>query len=134
MKKSSQAPAEERFKKMPLLDSFLRESAKFSPLDSCKDHSRNLYSSGGARLITAVSINRKVLLPVRFSDGSYLPEGNLVCVPQQVLTRDVKFYDNPTEFDGFRFVVQDESGIRSSPEFTDVTPSFPFWGSPTKAW
>ena len=30
------ASEEERFKDMPLLDSFLRESARLNPLDACK--------------------------------------------------------------------------------------------------
>ncbi|MCJ1362557.1 hypothetical protein MMC16_001661 [Acarospora aff. strigata] len=71
--------------------------------------------------------------PFTFSDGSYVPAGNVVCVPQQALMRDARYYRDPAEFDGFRFVVQEDGKLKSAPKLTDMIPSFPFWGASKKA-
>ncbi|KAL9122062.1 MAG: hypothetical protein Q9187_001387, partial [Circinaria calcarea] len=109
-----QGPEKNYYKHMPLLESFLRESARLSPLD-------------------ALSVQRKALKAFRFSDGSYVPKGNLVAVAQQCLMKDPKYYHNPMEFNGFRFVnPKGEGGAEAITKFTDVGPSFPFWGASKK--
>ncbi|KAL8687903.1 MAG: hypothetical protein Q9218_006052, partial [Villophora microphyllina] len=96
----------------PLLESFLKETARLQPLQS------------------TVSINRKVMLPYTFSDGTHVPAGNTICVPQHALMRDAKNYDNPSEFDGYRFVAKDAAGkLASTSRFSHPSPLFPFWGS-----
>ncbi|MBE3046096.1 cytochrome P450, partial [Candidatus Bathyarchaeota archaeon] len=40
----------------------------------------------------------------RFSDGTVLPPGSKVGAPSFILQRDEAVYDNPGQFDGFRFL------------------------------
>ncbi len=127
------APTEERFTNMPLLDSFLRETARLNPLDASQflpSHSSSQWRSNPS----PVSVQRKALKPFTFQDGSHVPAGNILCVPQAAVMRDEKFYHNPTEFNGFRFVTSEEGITRSLPKFTDVSTSYPLWGASKKAW
>lgn len=73
--------------------------------------------------------------PFTFSDGSHVPAGNIICVPQQALMQDGRYYREPAKFDAFRFVVP-EAQHPDEPvtKYTDVTSSFPFWGASKKAW
>jgi cytochrome P450 len=83
----------------------------------------------------AVTIQRKVLQPFTFSGGTHVPVGNIICVPQDALMRDPKYYENPQTFDGFRFVVpEDLEPDKPQLKYTDITTGFPFWGTPNKAW
>jgi len=94
--------------KLPLLDSFLKESARLSPSDS-------------------ISLRRKALKTFVFSDGTIVPKGSWACVPQKAIQRDSAYYENPSCFDGHRFVHRNSS-------FTDLSPHFPFWGLGKRAW
>ena len=81
-----------------------------------------------------VSVQRKAVKPFKFSDGTYVPAGNLISVPQCAVMRDSKNYEHATSFDGFRFVRIVDGEPKSLPKYTDVTWSYPFWGAPRKAW
>ena len=96
-----------------------------------------------------VSIQRKALQPYTFSDGAYVPAGNLVCVPQAAIMLDPNNYTAAGTFDGFRFVKDDQNRTHKSDEtdpksavkeqeartkFTDVDWKFPFWGASKRAW
>lgn len=109
-------PEEVHYKNMPLMESFLRESARVNSLD-------------------ALSIQRKVMKPFTFSSGEMIPKGNLIAVPQDALMKSPKYYNNPDTFDGFRFVLPEDRG-REEPrmKYTDVSKGFPFWGASRKAW
>ena len=72
--------------------------------------------------------------PFRFSDGGYVPAGNLISVAQCGVMRDQSNYDNPDVFDGFRFVHNVDGEPKVLPKYTDVNWSFPFWGAAKKAW
>ncbi|CRG87276.1 Ent-kaurene oxidase [Talaromyces islandicus] len=87
---------------LPLLDSFLKESTRLSPSDS-------------------ISLRRKALKTFKFSDGTVVPKGAWVCVPQRAVQRDAAYYENPEQFDGHRFVNQGSA-------LTDLDARFPFWG------
>lgn len=115
---------------MPLLDSFLRESARLNPLD-------------------ALSVRRKSLTPYTISSvpHTHIPADNWICVPQSALMLDSAHYPHAETFDAFRFV---PAGGTTTPEgrmeaeakndtasgrrngrarkFTDVDWKFPFWG------
>ncbi|PIG83981.1 hypothetical protein AARAC_008631 [Aspergillus arachidicola] len=71
------------FDHLPLLDSFLRESARLNALD-------------------ALTIQRMALSPYTFADGTRVPAGNLVAVPQAAVMQDPRHYPDPTEFDPYR--------------------------------
>ncbi|PQE23111.1 cytochrome P450 protein [Rutstroemia sp. NJR-2017a WRK4] len=108
-------PPESRYKHMPLLESFMRESSRINPLDG-------------------LTIHRKVMQPFTFSSGTHVPVGNIICVPQEALMRDSKYYENPLTFDGFRFVVpEDRESDEPQLKYTDIAAGFPFWGTFNKA-
>lgn len=83
-----------------------------------------------------VSVQRKVLKDFKFSDGSVVPAGNVICVPQQAVMRDPELYYRPNEFLPNRFVKeygdgQDDGAIQ---KFTDLKPHFYLWGATAKPW
>ena len=98
--------------------------------------------------LSIVSIQRKALQPYTFSDGAYVPVGNLVSVPQAAIMLDPNNYTAAGTFDGFRFVKNDQCRTLKSDEtdqkgaareeartkFTDVDWKFPFWGASKRAW
>ncbi|KAI4273321.1 MAG: hypothetical protein L6R38_006365 [Xanthoria sp. 2 TBL-2021] len=108
-------PATDHYKHLPLLESFLRETARHDPLDS-------------------LSVQRKVLKDFTFSDGSHVPAGNVICVPQQAVMRDSKYYDRPDEFLPFRFANESggDQGNGAIQKFTDLKPHFYLWGAAAK--
>lgn len=47
------------------------------------------------------------LQPFHFSDGYRVEPGEWVCTPPKAMSRDPKYYSQPLEFHGFRFVAPD---------------------------
>lgn len=70
--------------KMQKLDSFIKESQRVNGL-------------------SVVNMDRKVLKPFTFSDGTHLPEGAFVSVAAQSTHSDGSSYPNADTFDAFRF-------------------------------
>ncbi|PQE02871.1 cytochrome P450 protein [Rutstroemia sp. NJR-2017a BBW] len=109
-------PQSAHYKNTPLLESFLRESARMNPLDS-------------------VSIQRKVMQPFTLSNGTHIPIGNTICVPQAALMHSPNLYTSPSTFNGYRFVLpEDRDATEPKIKYTDVNAAFPFWGASRKAW
>ncbi|KAK1729025.1 cytochrome P450 [Colletotrichum acutatum] len=75
---------------MKLLDSVLNESQRLKP---------NQISS----------MFRQATADVTLSDGTKIPKGHTVAVSTERM-RDPAFYENPNEFDGYRFLRMRESG------------------------
>jgi cytochrome P450 len=98
---------------LPLLDSFLKESARLHPSDS-------------------ISIRRKALLPYTFSDGTHIAAGDVACVPLRAIMRDPCNFPDSTTFDGFRFVAEDRKSSIS--KYTDGDATFLLWGLGRRAW
>ena len=98
---------------LPLLDSFLKESARLHPSDS-------------------ISVRRKVLKPFTFSDGTQLAAGDMACIPLQAIMRDSRHYTDSLRFDAFRFM--DSNGMEHISKFTDTSTTFPLWGLGKHAW
>ena len=82
-------------------------------------------------------------MPFEFSDGLRVPVGDWVCLPQQAMMRDARFYPQPASFDPKRFLHQqrqkamseslpDTRAVRA--RFTDVSSRWPIWGLGTAAW
>lgn len=103
------------YDKLILMDSFLRESARLNPLDG-------------------LTVQRKALKPFTFSDGSHVPAGNLVAVPQRVVMRDPARYENPDTFNPYRYMQNSNNPDAPTTKFADVNWNYTFWGSPRKAW
>ncbi|KAL8835942.1 MAG: hypothetical protein Q9176_006626 [Flavoplaca citrina] len=108
-------PPTDHYKNLPLLESFLRETARHDPLDS-------------------LSVQRKVLRDFTFADGTHVPAGNVICVPQQAIMRDSKYYDRPDDFLPFRFAKEHGVGNDAIQRFTDLKPHFYLWGATAKPW
>jgi cytochrome P450 len=101
---------------LPLLDSFLKESARLNPSDS-------------------ISVRRKVLQPFTFGDGTRLMQNDVACIPLQPILRDPNTYQNPLEFDAFRFLRDTTvTGSKSTSRFTDSNAQFPLWGLGKRTW
>ncbi|QSZ34439.1 hypothetical protein DSL72_006031 [Monilinia vaccinii-corymbosi] len=92
---------------MPLLDSFIKETARLTP---------------GIIL----SAPRTVMIPFTSAEGYHVPTGNWLAIPQVSLMQDPKIWAHAPSLCGFRFV--DETGV-SKTRFTHPNYEFPFWGS-----
>ncbi|KAK3385913.1 cytochrome P450 [Podospora didyma] len=68
----------------PLLDSFMKESARLTPVES-------------------VSTRRMALQPFQLSDGPKIDVGQWVCTAARGMMNDAAFFASPDEFHGFRF-------------------------------
>ncbi|OCK81421.1 cytochrome P450 [Lepidopterella palustris CBS 459.81] len=77
---------------MHKLDSFVRESQRWNPLD-------------------AGSMARRVMQDFTFSNGVRIPAGNWIFAVNSPVLRDEKHYPHPAEFDGFRFArIREQEG------------------------
>ncbi|APA15883.1 hypothetical protein SS1G_09235 [Sclerotinia sclerotiorum 1980 UF-70] len=70
--------------KLQKMDSFLKESQRVNPLN-------------------LVTMNRKMMDTVQLSDGTILPKGSFVGMAAGSIAFDGRIFENPEEFDGFRF-------------------------------
>ncbi|KAI0731494.1 cytochrome P450 [Fomitopsis betulina] len=78
--------------KMRRTDSFLKETARLLGL--------------GAK-----SMTRKALQDYTFADGTFIPAGTTISAPSHSVHHDGQFYDNPRQFDPFRFSrMRDDDG------------------------
>ncbi|UKZ49177.1 hypothetical protein TrVGV298_003420 [Trichoderma virens] len=75
-------------KTFPLLDSFMKESARMNPVES-------------------VSSRRMALKPFELSDGSRVEPGEWICTAPRGMMSDARYYADPLKFQGFRFVNPD---------------------------
>lgn len=98
---------------MPLIDSFLKESARLRPSDS-------------------ISLRRKALQPYTFSDGTHIAMGDVVCAPMRAMMLDEKNFTDSRIFNGFRFV--DMDGCKSRSKLVDGDTKFLLWGLGKRAW
>ncbi|KAJ3571855.1 hypothetical protein NPX13_g5235 [Xylaria arbuscula] len=96
-----------RLEELPLLDSFIKETVRFNPLDK-------------------LAIRRKALEPYTFSDGSIsVPAGATVCTSAYDQTHNPEVYPDPYSFNPTRYLSNDHT---KQSRFTDVSESFPVWG------
>lgn len=70
---------------LPLMDSFMKESARLNPVE-------------------CMSTRRKALKPFSFADGTRVEAGQWVCSPLAGMNLDPNNHARPNEFHGFRFV------------------------------
>lgn len=108
----------ETSKGLPLLDSFIKESTRLSPME-------------------AMSGRRMALQDFTFSDGTVVKKGDWTCIPLKAMQADPAFFPSPDEFHPFRFlapelrpesaseIVQPEGPSR----LTDASANFYYWGA-----
>lgn len=124
---------------LPLLDSFVKESARMYPVDSSKLCSLATAFDCEANLWKVTS-RRAALIPFSLSDGTKVHPGDWICVPMQAMSLDPEFYPNPDSFNAFRFV--DPKRLQKGPppqsegdsKFTDVSYTWGMWGNVRTAW
>lgn len=125
---------------LPLLDSFIKESARLTPVESSKRLPCLILP-----MLTApsVSVRRCALQPFSLSDGTKLKVGEWACAPSAVINTSAEYYPSPSEFSGFRFVdpalLDDLSNAERAQQpapskLTDVHHSYLMWGTGRMAW
>ncbi|KAI9148716.1 Cytochrome P475 monooxygenase [Paramyrothecium foliicola] len=109
-------------KGLPLLDSFIKESSRLTPVES-------------------MSVRRRALKPFQLSGGTRVETGEWICAASGSINTSPEYYPSPLEFSGFRFVesalsAEDrESCVESAvkqpkpSKLTDVDHSFLMWGT-----
>ena len=103
---------------LPLLDSFMKESARLHGFDFI-----------GAR--------RRALKPFTFSDGLRVDKGDWICIPQYAMMYDDRYFPEPHRFNAFRWIngVQPKNPASNTPyKMTDVHPDWYMWGSGRLIW
>jgi len=83
----------------------------------------------------AVSLQRNAIKPFTFSDGTVIPAGAKIGSPNLFLQRDPSIYENPEQFDGFRFVRQVNGStqpLKGSMVTTDA--AYQLFGHGKHAW
>ncbi|KAH9895453.1 cytochrome P450 [Xylariomycetidae sp. FL2044] len=94
---------------LPMMESFLRETGRFT----------------NAGLMT---MQRNARQDFKFSDGTVIPAGAKIGAIGLALQRDAEVYQNPDEFDGFRFY-QGKGGSETKPlTILNTGPNFHLFG------
>ncbi|KAI7774340.1 ent-kaurene oxidase [Diaporthe eres] len=76
---------------LPLLDSFIKESARTNPVEA-------------SMCQVIVSTRRMALKTFQLSDGTTIEPGGWVCTAVRAMASDPAYFARPQEFHGFRFV------------------------------
>ncbi|KAK8085466.1 hypothetical protein PG997_006737 [Apiospora hydei] len=101
---------------LPLMDSFLKECSRWTPVES-------------------ITGRRCALRDFTFSDGTQVAKGEWVGIPVGPMLRDASMYPHPDVFDPFRFI---DSKLRRGTtciqpdgpsKFTDVSDTWHVWGT-----
>ncbi|KAI1132438.1 cytochrome P450 [Nemania abortiva] len=106
---------------LPLLDSFIKESARLTPVES-------------------MSTRRFALKPFSFSDGTKLAVGDWACTPVRAIMQNPAHFPEPLTFSGFRFASLESlkgTNMEESPNISqnlpsklvDVDDSWHVWGT-----
>ncbi|GLA93291.1 hypothetical protein AtubIFM61612_010485 [Aspergillus tubingensis] len=104
----SQDDLASKINELPLLDSFMRETARVNSLDK-------------------IAIRRKALTDYSFSSAPLsIPAGSILCVSSYDATRNEHIYPDPEEFDGKRFL--NGRCKDTSYKFVDVSENHLIWG------
>lgn len=116
---AARADAAISVEELPLLDSFIKESVRYTNTD-------------------AISCRRKALRDYIFQDGSRVKRGDWVCVPQRAMMHDKCRYSDSHQFEGFRFAranrclragkTTSEVPDKSPANLTTVNLDWPIWG------
>ena len=108
LRKELESPAYKRWEAtgtgMPLVDSFLKESARLNPLDN-------------------VSTRRKALTPITLSDGTHVKTGEWLATPLAAMLKDSANWAEPNEFHGFRHVAAETlASLENNSQFSSPEP------------
>ncbi|KAJ6079453.1 hypothetical protein N7467_009206 [Penicillium canescens] len=93
---------------MVLMDSFLKECQRLHPP-------------------AALSAHRVCVHDLKLSNGTILKQGSHMAVPSGLIQRLSTNYENPNDFDGFRFVNRTAAGAKNS-RLVDLSPDYLVFG------
>lgn len=90
---------------LPLLDSFIKESARLTPLKPvCYHFSFVLFVTRLTNITRQTASTRRYAVESHtFSDGTHLNRGDWACTPLIAINKIPEYYPNPEQFGGFRF-------------------------------
>ncbi|PGG99977.1 hypothetical protein AJ79_08339 [Helicocarpus griseus UAMH5409] len=98
------------FNKLVNLDSFIKESNRFSPL-------------------VFMTFGRVIHRDLTLQDGTIVPAGTIIGIPSHAISHDPEFYPSPSTFDGFRFVPDTTASHQQGPpSFVTTNASNLSWG------
>ena len=81
-----------------------------------------------------MALSRKVVSDYTLSDGTFLPAGSIVSVNADKMHFNDERYVNASEFDGFRFVREDDSETAVANRLTTTGVDFVTFGTGRHAW
>ncbi|KAL9636718.1 MAG: hypothetical protein Q9204_002142 [Flavoplaca sp. TL-2023a] len=112
---------------LPLLDSFIKESARLTPVESSKPIVRLCPYRRPILILVSrtVSTRRHALQPFTLSDGTRLEVGDWACTPVRALMQSPSHYPDATVFHGFRFVDPDILTGAANPGFQTILQEYP---------
>ena len=115
----------------PLMDSFLRETARLQTINARRKSQRPISSVQADQ--ASVQIPHKTLSKFIFKDGTVVPAGNWVCIPSCAIMQDEAIYSDARAFNPRRFLNKDGK-VKSGFEFTTPSPEFWYWGGSKRPW
>ena len=127
--------------KMHKIDSFIRETLR---IDGQSISSLDPFPSIQLRTVDVwctyvlpVTTTRLALRPFTFSNGVTMPTGTLISLPTRATHKDELIYENPNEFDGFRFAKLRESEgdvVASRHQLISASAKNLSWGLGRHSW
>ena len=109
------------------LDSFLKESTRLDGILAC-EFLRFFHLYSNLSHVLTVTMDRKVMKPFRFSNGTSLPAGTLISVASGAIHIDEKIYDDPLRFDPFRFARLRQQDCDEGPQYQFSSTSLEYLG------
>lgn len=81
------------------------------------------------------SLQRKVMVDFRFSDGLFLPAGTYLVVNQRAANTESAVYENPNTFDGYRFYkLRQEEGESVKHQYVNTSMNYLPFGHGKHSW
>lgn len=124
--------------KMRKVDSFLKECQRVYGLGSrasLKNISLLWALLISCRPRTTVTMLRKAMVDFTFSDGSFVPKGSFISVAVAGTHTDGEYYENPFEFDPWRFAnMRDEDGEEMKHQMVNTSLEYIAFGLGRHAW
>ncbi|KAI6150271.1 cytochrome P450 [Pisolithus tinctorius] len=100
----------EGLSKMRKVDSFLKETQRFDGL-------------------AVLGVSRKAMSDITLPDGTFIPQGTFLAFPAYAMHRDDAVYENPKEFEPFRFAnMRNKESEGSRHQMVAVTPDLLSFG------
>lgn len=67
--------------------------------------------------------------PIKLSNGLNIPTGTFISMAAESMTRDPTYYDNPDEFNGYRFFQPLQTSLDPLQKFSGIEQGNLAWGS-----